>query len=365
MSVFSKLLFGALGAGAGAGGAAVLGRRTTQRALTAAQQTDAEALEHARVAGLLDPVTSRPEPPNTVTGPVTDALYARLTDEDHEALAAVIEGSARDIWEQTPPAHRMRLSIVLSAHYGLTGALERLRMSDAVPPEDVHSMARGPLSRGGDVGIGDVVTQAFADAGYDLPDGATVLDFGCSSGRVLRALAAWREDLDCVGCDPNAPAIAWAQEHLPMARFFVSPNAPPLDLPDASVDAAFAISIWSHFAEQPALDWLAEMHRIVKPGGMCLVTTHGLDTLGSFVRGGAMNRESAAQALATMLTSGHEYYDVFGEEGDWGVKDPGWGNAYLSLDWLTEHVTPQWSVRLFRPAALAANQDVTVLERRP
>ena len=62
---------------------------------------------------------------------------------------------------------------------------------------------------------------------------------------------------------------------------------------------------------------------------------------------------------------GHKYFDVFGEDGDWGVKDPGWGNSYTGVDWLAAHVTPAWSIRLFRPAMLAQNQDVFVLERRP
>ena len=43
------------------------------------------------------------------------------------------------------------------------------------------------------------------------PDGGTVLDFGSSSGRVLRILAAARPDLRCLGCDPNEDAIAWAE----------------------------------------------------------------------------------------------------------------------------------------------------------
>ena len=41
----------------------------------------------------------------------------------------------------------------------------------------------------------------------------------------------------------------------------------------------FAISIWSHFAEDAALDWLTEMHRIIRPGGRLLITTHGEQTI--------------------------------------------------------------------------------------
>lgn len=226
-------------------------------------------------------------------------------------------------------------------------------------------MARGPLAAGGDPPIADLVIGCLHDAGFDLAQGATLLDFGCSSGRVLRPIAAWRPDLDCVGCDPQPGAIEWAGEHLPMARFFVSPGVPPLPLEGASVDAAFAISIWSHFAEPQALTWLQEMHRIVRPGGAMLLTSHGIDSLATFVRREQMNHESAAEVVRALVRHGHHWFDVFGADGDWGVKDTGWGNGYLSMDWLLRHATPGWAVRLFLPAGIDQNQDVVVLERRP
>jgi hypothetical protein len=66
-----------------------------------------------------------------------------------------------------------------------------------------------------------------------------------------------------------------------------------------------------------------------------------------------------------LVASSHRFLDVFGEEGDWGVKAAGWGNTFMTLDWLVPRVTPQWSVRLVKQAALAEVQDVIVLERRP
>jgi len=233
------------------------------------------------------------------------------------------------------------------------------------PPEDVHAMARGVLSYAGDPMIADLVVHAFSTAGCDLPDTGTVLDFGCSSGRILRVLAAYRPGLTCVGCDPNAEAIAWAGEHLPMARFLTSPTVPPLDFETASVARAYAISIWSHFHADAGLAWLDEMHRVIEPGGALLLTTHGLDTLAAQLRRELMTQDSAAEAMAAMLEHGHKYFDVFGAEGDWGVKDPGWGNSYTGADWLAAKVTPRWAVRLFHPGMLDGNQDVFVLERRP
>ena len=45
------------------------------------------------------------------------------------------------------------------------------------------------------------------------------------------------------------------------------------------------------------------------------------------------------------------------------MKDDGWGNAYVSVEWVARHLTPAWNIRLFRPGRLAHNQDIFVLER--
>ena len=313
----------------------------------------------------MDPLKARAEPRGlTVPGPVSSELYSRLEAADVAAIEAQLEGDARSLWDQTPAEHRPVLALIFAGLYDTPGVLAKTGLVRAIPPEDVHAMARGILSYAGDPMIADMVAEAFAEAGLELPEDGALLDFGCSSGRVLRVLAAYRPGLEAVGCDPNPEAIAWASENLAMARFFASPLAPPLELPDASIDRAFAISIWSHFDAASALAWLGEMHRVIKPGGGLIVTTHGWDTLGIQLRGEVMTTDSAAEAATSMLREGHQYFDIFGEAGDWGVKDAGWGNAYLTADWLLRHATPGWALRLFRPAMLAQNQDVYVLERR-
>jgi SAM-dependent methyltransferase len=362
--------------GAALGGGAALLVRERRRAAAAVEATRAQVTaqltppavpspEEHREAAFVDALVARADrgghSPRTV---VTDLLWARLTDEDHAALADAMDEPLRELWAGAGDAGRRRLALTLTAHFQHVDALARTGLRADMPPEDVHAMARGHLAAGGDPFLADLVVEALEDAGGTLAEGATVLDFGASSGRVLRVLAAARPDLRCLGCDPNAVAIAWASEHLPEAEFFVSPQAPPLALDAASVDLAYAISIWSHFAAEPALAWLDEMARVVRPGGSLVLTVHALDTLGTGLRRDEVSRGTAAAAAAGILSCGHHFVDVFGEAGDWGVKDPGWGNAYMGIDWLAGHALRDWRLTGYRPAAVDSSQDVVVLERR-
>ncbi len=329
--------------------------RLRQATPTAAEQAESaldELLGEREVTPLPDPGT-----------PVTDVLHARLEPGDREAIAAIMGVSAAEAHAAAAPATQLRLELNHAAAFGPAEVRGRLGLLAAMPPDEVHSMARAWQATGGDTYLADLVVAALEAAGCPVPDGGTVLDFGSSSGRVLRILAAARPDLRCIGCDPNEDAIAWAAANLP-GEYVVSPLAPPLDLPDASLDAVYAISIWSHFAERPALDWLTEMARVVRPGGGLALTTHGWDALATGRRRGTIARGTVAAAGRALVTHGHHFVDVFGPDGDWGVRDPGWGDAYVTADWLVEHLDGSWSLDLLWPAAIDGSQDLLVLRRR-
>jgi SAM-dependent methyltransferase len=196
-------------------------------------------------------------------------------------------------------------------------------------------MDRGPRAVAQALEIADLVVSCLAGAGRELADGDVVLDFGSSSGRIISPLSAWRPDVEWIGCDPNGPAIEWAQEHVGGGRFFVSDQRPPLALGDASVDVAFAISIWSHYAESAAREWLDEMHRVIRPGGMMLLTTHGAYSLELYQRVHretdgrfGLSDEHILEAQRALAARGSWWFDSFGAEGDWGVQATTWGHAH-------------------------------------
>ncbi len=246
--------------------------------------------------------------PDPLTGaPVTEHLYARLEPGDVAAVEGALQPAEAALWETADAADRKRLTLAFAAHRRLEPARSSARACRAaMPTGDVHSMAHGPAAAGGSTYYADLVADSLTQAGLDLSAGMAGLDFGCSSGRVVRVLAAAYPELDWHGCDPIPDAIEWAREHLPGISFERSPEYPPLPYDDGQFDFAFAISIWSHFAEGAALDWLREMHRVVRPGGRLLITTHGEQTLAHTWREGVRSLEQLKeiQAAWTSTASG-------------------------------------------------------------
>jgi SAM-dependent methyltransferase len=338
-------------------------RHKLRRAATRADER-LRPLQVRQVGVFVELIGRRQPPPGFDPGtPMTDLIEARMADGDRETLLGLLSGSSQELYDYTYEDSRRRLLLNLAAANGPDEILARLGLVRDEPPEDVHAMARGWLAAGGDTYLADMVIAAVQQAGGSLPDGGTILDFGGSSGRVLRVIAAARPDARAIGCDPNEGAIAWASEHLP-GEYFVSPQAPPLDLADASVDVAYAISIWSHFAAGAAVQWLEEMARVVKPGGSLLITTHGWDTLATQHRRGDFSPGKLSEVAQGLVLTGHAFLDVFGEAGDWGVKDPQWGNGYMTLDWLVAQTVRDWDLATYWPGHVDQVQDVIVLRRR-
>ncbi len=297
-------------------------------------------------------------------GPVTKAILARLQPGDHEAILAAATDEWRQYFEHAADAEKPHLVLNFAAHWHVEPALEHLGISSAQPPDEVHAMARGPRAAAGASWFADLVVDAAARAGAPLGPGAEVLDFGCSSGRVLRVLAAWRDDIAWHGCDPNADAVAWADENIPGLTAFASPQEPPLPVADASFDLVYAISVWSHFGTTQAARWIDEMERVIKPGGALVMTTQGYASLAYYFREKRISARDAREGAYALVAYGHKYFEAFGEDGDWGVSHPEWGMAYLNTDWLARHALSRWTLAVFDPGRIDGNQDLVVLVRR-
>lgn len=101
--------------------------------------------------------------------------------------------------------------------------------------------------------------------------GRRILDVGCGSGPTMAALL--ERGADVTGLDSSAAMIGLARERLgPDADLHVADLAEPLPFADDEFDDAIA-SLVLHYLE----DWsgpLAELHRVLRPGGRLLVSVN-------------------------------------------------------------------------------------------
>jgi SAM-dependent methyltransferase len=295
--------------------------------------------------------------------PVTERLYGRLDPEDVATIEAGLTADEAKLWNEATPLHRKVLALAFGVHSSLAGVIAKTGLIRAAPPLDIHAMDRAQET-GGSHYYADLVVEALTRVGGAPQAGARALDFGCSSGRIVRVLAAAYPEVEWHGCDPIVSSIDWARSNLTGVNFSVSSEDPPLPYSDGLFDFVFAISIWSHFSEPAALRWFAEMRRVIKPGGHLVFTTHGFHSVAYYARHRYASEAQLAEVVRTVYAAGFWFGRTFGESGDHGIVSPDWGMACLTAEWLLAHLCPEWRVVEFAPGRVKDNQDLFVLARR-
>lgn len=109
--------------------------------------------------------------------------------------------------------------------------------------------------------------KALVQLGLAIPEGGRVLDLGCGSGSNVRALLGL--GYDAHGCDlafRPGPHLDHLQREGRLSLFPLSPYRLPF--PDAHFDAIVSFSVMEHVANYD--ETIAEMRRVLKPGGVTL-----------------------------------------------------------------------------------------------
>jgi SAM-dependent methyltransferase len=332
------------------------------RALRDAARGPQAVREDDRIAAAWSPDARRA--PQALEGRVvTNLLYERLNAADVAEVERRLTADQRALWSEAPAADRRWLTLALGTHHEVPAVIGKTGLTAALPPDEVHAVSRGALAAGGSCYYADLVVEGFRAAGVEASAAGRVLDFGCSSGRVVRVLAAAFPAVEWHGCDPNEAATAWAAGHIPGVEFALSPQAPPLAYEDGCFRSVFAISVWSHFGEPLALRWLDEMHRVLRPGGALLMTTHGWHSIAHYARNGLRSKQNLAEISQALCEGGFWYRPEFGEQGDFGIRNADWGTAYMSAEWLLARTRGKWRVGAFFSGAVEENQDLFVLLR--
>ena len=157
------------------------------------------------------------------------------------------------------------------------GAFERpelMRFVSPLPPIELMrnvsglESARDFASHGADIfaALSGVSPRALTDYEH-------ILDFGCGCGRLARMFKGHPHRVS--GCDIDLRHVDWVSANLDHMQVKFSSVKPPLPFEDDEFDAIISISVFTHLNEPTQDSFLADLHRICRPGGMLFLTIHG------------------------------------------------------------------------------------------
>ena len=112
--------------------------------------------------------------------------------------------------------------------------------------------------------------QLVRDLLARLPDGSRVLDFGCSTGRILKGQAS---RLHCVGVEPNAAAAAIARER----GIRIVTEQELRDGRTGDFDAILLADVYEHLSHPVAVSEMLAAR--LKPGGCLAIVTGNADAI--------------------------------------------------------------------------------------
>jgi len=127
--------------------------------------------------------------------------------------------------------------------------------------------------------FGPVHRSVVATVSGRIPNGGVVLDIGCGTGRLLERLRTVVPQAALVGLDRSTGMTTAARRLRPRLRVERG-TAEALPHRDSRFDAVLTTISFHHWADKPA--GLAEVFRVLRPGGVFALTDISIDDLPSW-----------------------------------------------------------------------------------
>ena len=120
----------------------------------------------------------------------------------------------------------------------------------------------------------EILSHFQESAEMEFPE--SILDWGCGPGRVIRHMPELLPtSSQVVGSDFNGKTIEWCQQSIPNVEFIQNTLMPPIKLTNESMEWVYCISVFTHLSEDAHHAWIGEIYRILRRGGLFLMTTQG------------------------------------------------------------------------------------------
>lgn len=250
--------------------------------------------------------------------------------------------------QMLPPQYRIYFPNVLTNQFKIPD--QTVMESIGATHPHLYLQAGYTLAQGLNRVLATVTGQQFSSQG-------TVLDWGCGSARVSQHVLRMMGKKDSLyGVDVDARAIEWCHKHVPELIASVCDLHPPTLFSNESFDVVYAYSVLTHLREDDARSWIAEVWRLLKPGGYFMFTTLGGPSLTWLFPKG--NPEIASALLKKGI-----YDDAKNDNIDSVIKD----QSYYRNTWVTdEYVRKVWGseyLYCYHETSFHFYQDIHVLRK--
>ena len=248
-------------------------------------------------------------------------------------------------------------------------AVERLRPDPPrpVPPRRIRASVGQPsASRYREEGaiVAGELQELLESLGRPVSSFESICDLASGPGKILGCVR-WDTASSVTAVDVNADAIDWLRRQMPRVKARAEQPWPPTMIPAGSFDLIYSISLFTHLSERAQDAWVAEVSRLLKPGGLGVITVHGIVAFEGF-KGGRRQGISEGDAAAlrrcgsledeafVFLPEAHPDRRTPGVESDWGLAFH--GHSYIRQRW-----TDAVRVDAILPSALNFSQDVVIV----
>lgn len=139
---------------------------------------------------------------------------------------------------------------------------------------EVSGTTRLGSSRTGGRKVAEFLVNSVA--GYLETSAPVVLDWGCGIGAVARHMPdVLAPGSRVFGSDYQRRMIEWTTRNISGVTFELNGLLPPLPFESGFFDFVYGLSVMTHLSDQALRSWTQEFARVIKPGGILLLTSNG------------------------------------------------------------------------------------------
>ena len=183
-----------------------------------------------------------------------------------------------------------------------------------------------------------------------------ILDFGAGVGRTMQYFTS-NDNYSLYACDVDQSAVEYLTKSFPKVQAYKNNYEPPLIYPSNFFDIIYSVSVWTHLPLNLQEPWLDEMHRILKPGGLALITT-----IGVYGYERRTHLQAANYPREDLISAGIKYCDYDNIEDIPGVGKS-YGATYQTIAYLRNHWNKMFSILDIQEGIIDNLNDLVILRK--